>query len=314
VLLLSEKASTSDSFEELHSSCEAAMSRPIDYSKWSSMEDDSEDEQSISASQSLSSNEKLAGFKLSADKLFAAAEFTRSPYDYKVALNQGYRIVLCELERLFGSNGPSTEELLLFEMSCKLNSACCLLKLMEFNETICLCTEIFLKYSSFMSDIQILRSRYFRSYAYYRLGNDNLAQAESDAACMRDVLVSLPQLEAQSATEYANYFEVLLLEKKKRQVIDDAIRSESEYQKVHGKDSAGTREGWNLYIQKEFLSSAAWFAGKLKGMKETCVETQSEESDVLRDLYCGYGKSQSALKNNAEVTNILKFLDHHSRE
>jgi hypothetical protein len=287
------------------------MSRPIDYSKWSSIEDESEDEQPSSASQSLSSNEKLAGLKLSADKLFAAAEYSRLPYDYKVALNQGYRIVLCELERLFGSNGPSTEELLLFEMSCKLNSACCHLKLMELNETINICTEIFLKCSSFMSDIQILRSRYFRSYAYYRLGNDNFALAESDAACMRDVLVSLPQLEAQSATEYANYFEVLLLEKKKRQLIDDAIRSESEYQKVHGKEAARTREGWNLYIKKDFLSSAAWFAVKLKGMKETSKDTQTDESDVLCDLYCGYGKSQSALKNCPEVMKTSKFPEYH---
>lgn len=282
------------------------MSRPIDYSKWSSIEDESDDEQSSSVSQSQSSNEKLGGLKLSADKLFAAAECSRSPYDYKVALNQGYRIVQCELERLFGRNGPLTEELLLFEMSCKLNSSCCHLKLMELNETIIICSEIFLKYSSFMSDIQILRSRYFRSYAYYRLGNDNFSKAESDAACMRDILVSLPQIDAQSAAEYANYFEVLVLEKKKRQLLDDAIRSESEYQK-NDWDSGRTKEGWNLYIQKDYRSSAIWFASKLKGMKETCKDTQTNESDVLCDLYCGYGKSQSALKNYGEVRILSNF-------
>lgn len=290
------------------------MSRPVDYSKWSSIEDESEDEQSSSVSLSQSSNEKLKGLKLSADKLFAAAECSRSAYDYKVALNQGYRTVLRELERLSGSNEPLTEGMVLFEMSCKLNSSCCHLKLLELNETIQICTEIFLKYSSFMSDIQILRTRYFRSYAYCRLGNDYFAQAESDAACMRDILVSLPQIEAQYATEYANYFDVLLLEKKKRQLIDDAIQSESEYQKAHGQDSARTKEGWNLYIQKKFQSSAVWFASELKGMKEASKVTQTDESDVLCDLYCGYGKSQSALRNYAEVRFLSNLPHSTSRE
>lgn len=286
------------------------MSRVIDYSKWNSIEDESEDEQSKSESHSMSSTEKLAGLKLTADKLFAAAECSRSPYDYKIALNQGYRIVLSELERLFKRNGASTEELLRFEISCKMNSSCCHLKLMELGETIDICTTVLLSRASFMTEVQILRLRYFRSFAYYKLGPDNFLKAESDAAFMRNILVSLPEIEPQSAAEYASYFEVLLQEKKKQQIVDDAIRSESEYQKFHDKDSARTKEGWNLYIKKEYRSSAAWFANKLKVMKETFEDIKINESDVLCDLYCGYGKSQSALKNYGEVNVLFHFTSN----
>ena len=272
------------------------MARGIDYSKWNVIEDEPDSlETTVSP---LTRSEKLGGLKLDADGLFATAEKSKDPHDYRVALNQGYRIILAEIRRAFVTNPSMTDQLRIFETSCKLNSSCCHLKLSDWNMTIEVCSEIILDRHSICSQIQLVRARYFRSYAYYQLASEeSFDLAESDANSMKVILSTAQSIDRQSAADYANHFQTLQRERQRLHREDCAIGFESI---MHRRKSSHSRKGWSLYINRKFALSSAWFASQLLDMTDACKADPSK-GDILYDLYNGYGKSQSALSNHKEV-------------
>lgn len=272
------------------------MPQGIDYSKWNVIEDLPESLEITDSSRTRS--EKLGGLKLEADGLFAAAEKSKDPHDYRVALNQGYGTVLAEIKRAFLTNPSMSDQLRIFEISCKLNSSCCHVKLLDWTMTIDVCSEIIIDPHSICSQIQLVRARYFRSYAYYRLASEeSFDLAESDANSMKSILSIVTSIDRQSAAEYANHFQTLQKERRILQMEDCAIGFESI---LHRSRSTYSKKGWSLYIHKKFGLSSAWFASQLLDMTDACKADPSKR-DILHDLYNGYAKSQSALNNYIEV-------------
>lgn len=272
------------------------MSRGIDYSKWNLIEDDLVDEEDADSPKARS--EKLGVLKLEADRLFAAAESSKDPIDYKVALNRGYLTILAEIAKDLEKNPNASDQLRIFEISCKLNSSCCHLKLLNWTETIDICSYIILNCDSTVSQTQLLRATYFRSYAYYRLVSDESFElAESDATNMKAILSTLQSIDKESAAEYGSHFQTLFQGRKSLILQDRAIGIESV---LHRNSSGYSKKGWRYFIQKKFKLSSEWFASQLLDITDACKEN-ALNGDLLCDLYCGYGKSQAALSSNTEV-------------
>lgn len=280
------------------------MSKVTDYSKWNIIEDDDDCEEERASKHSLVGFQKFNSLKLDADKLFAAAEFSRDPYDYKIALNQGYLISLDELNQLSQHNGNKREEMKHFELSCKLNIACCHLRLTEFQRTINVCSSVLTDYQKIMSDDQIIRLRYFRGYSYCKLGSEeNFFLADSDATEMKRMLVSMQTIHSPFVTEYRDFFLTLHEDRQKYLLLNDLIRSESSYFKSGMEIAVQSKRGWEFYVQKNFTMSSDWFAAELRDLRKKSVDDQPKE-DLFCDRYCGYGKSQLALNNRTEARNL----------
>ena len=281
------------------------MSKAIDYSKWNLIEDDDYFEENGASDNPTVMFHKFDELKLNADKLFAAAELSRDLYDYKVALNQGYLICLDELKHNSRREGIAGEGIAHTEVSCKLNCACCHLRLMEFQRTIDVCTSVFADYQKIMTQDQMIRLRYFRGYSYCKIDLDeNLLLAETDAAEMQKILVSLETIHGPSVAEYRDFFQTLHEKRQKLLFFDDLIRAESEYFESHMGNSVQSKKGWVFYVQKKFTLSSEWFACKLSDLRKESVDN-SRDKDLLCDHYCGYGKSQLALNNYIEASNLL---------
>jgi hypothetical protein len=280
------------------------MSKVTDYSKWNILEDDDDCEENGASEKSLQTFRKFNALKLDADKLFAAAECSRDPYDYKIALNQGYLISLDELNQLSLHTGIKTEEVMHFEVSCKLNSACCHLRLMEYQHTVDICTKVLTDCQKIMSEDQIIRLRYLRGYSYCKLGTEeNLFLAESDAAEMQRMLASMQTIHSPFVTEYREFFLTLHEDRQKYRALDELIRAESAYFKSGMGSSVQSKKGWAFYVQKNFTLSSEWFAGELLGLRKKAADDQPHR-DLFCDRYCGYGKSQLASNNYIEVGDL----------
>ena len=281
------------------------MSKAIDYSKWDLIEDNDDFEENGASDNPPVMFHKFDELKLNADKLFAAAELSRDLYDYKVALNQGYLICLDELKHISRREGIAPEGIAHSAVSCELNCACCHLRLMEFQRTIDVCTSVFTDYQKIMTQDQIIRVRYFRGYSYFKLDLDeNSLLAETDAAEMQKILVSLETIHGPFVAEYRDFFQTLHENKQKLLFFDDLIRAESEYFKSNMGNSVQSKKGWMLYVQKKFALSSEWFACKLSNLKKESLDSLRDK-DLLCDHYCGYGKSQLALNNHVEASNLL---------
>lgn len=283
----------------------SSMSKAIDYSKWDLIEDNDDFEENGASDNPTVMFHKFDELKLNADKLFAAAELSRDLYDYKVALNQGYLICLDELKHYSRREAIAGEGIAHSEVSCKLNCACCHLRLMEFQRTIDVCTSVLTDYQKIMTQDQIIRLRYFRGYSYCKIDLDeNLLLAETDAAEMQKILVSLETIHGPFVAEYRDFFQTLHEKRQKLLLFDDLIRAESEYFKSHMGSSVQSKKGWILFVQKKFTLSSDWFACKLSDVGKESVDN-SRDKDLLSDHYCGYGKSQLALNNHLEASNLL---------
>ena len=280
------------------------MSKVTDYSKWNIIEDDDDCEEERASEHFFLTFKKFDALKLDADKLFAAAECSRDPYDYKIALNQGYLISLDELNQLSQHTGNKREEIVHFEIACKLNIACCHLRLMEFQDTIDVCTSVLTDYQKIMSEDQIIRLRYFRGYSYCKLGSEeNLFLAESDATQMKRMLASMQTIHGPFVTEYRDFFQTLHEDRQKYLAVDELIRAESAYFKSGMGFAVQSKRGWVFYVQKNFTLSSDWFAGELLDLRKRSVD-EAPNKDVFCDRYCGYGKSQLALNNHLEARNL----------
>ena len=278
------------------------MPKAIDYSKWNGIEDE-ECEENGTAEHFLERFQRFNALKLDADKLFAAAECSRDPYDYKVALNQGYLVSLEELQQI-SHNNQNKEEIMQLEVSCKLNSACCHLRLMEFQRTVDLCTNVLTGYKEIMRQDQIMRLRYFRGYSHCKLQSEqNLFLAESDAAEMQKILISLQTIQGPFAAEYHDFFRTLHENRQKFLLQDELIRSESEYLKSNMGTSVELKTGWTYYVQKKFALSSAWFASELLDLRKKSIDDPLNK-ELLCDRYCGYGKSKLALNNHIEAREL----------
>ena len=283
----------------------SSMSKAIDYSKWDLIEDNDDFEDNRASDIPPVMFHKFDELKLNADKLFAAAELSRDLYDYKVALNQGYLICLDELKLISRCQEISGGGIAQSEVSCQLNCACCHLRLTEFQRTIDVCTSVFTDYQKIMTQDQIIRLRYFRGYSYCKLDLDeNLLLAETDAAEMQKILVSLETIHGPFVAEYRDFFQTLHENRQKLLFFDDLIRAESEYFKSNMGNSVQSKKGWILYVQKKFTLSSEWFACKLSDLRKESADN-SRDKDLLCDHHCGYGKSQLALNNRIEVCNLL---------
>ena len=277
------------------------MSKVTDYSKWNIIEDDDVCEENGATEHSFATYQKFDALKLDADKLFAAAECSRDPYDYKVALNQGYLISLQELNQVSQHEGNKGEEIMHSEVSCRLNLACCHLRLMELQRTVDVCTSVLTDYQKIMTQDQMIRLRYFRGYSYFKLETEEtLCHAESDAAEMQKILVSLQTINGSFAAEYRDFFQMLHESRQKFLFMDDLIKAESEYFKFGMGISVQLKKGWMLYVQKEFKLSSELFAIELLDLRKKSLDDQRNK-DLLCDCYCGYGKSQLALNNHLEA-------------
>ena len=280
------------------------MSKVTDYSKWNIIEDDDDCEEERASEHSLVTFQKFNALKQDADKLFAAAECSRDPYDYKIALNQGYLISLDELNQLSQHNGNKREEITQFELSCKLNVACCHLRLTEFQRTINVCSSVLTDYQKIMSDDQIIRLRYFRGYSYCKLGSEeNHFLADSDATEMKRMLTSMQTIHSPFVTEYRDFFLTLHEDRQKYLVLDELIRAESSYFQSGMKIAVRSKQGWVFYVQKNFILSSDWFASELLDLRNKSVDDKPNK-DLFCDHYCGYGKSQLALSNRMEARNL----------
>ena len=140
------------------------MSREgIDYSKWNNVNDDDDDDESdadngatLSAAprRSWTLEQRLptaasfaAGvstYKAQADELFAQAEASKDPYDYRVALNEGYLVLLGKassvLRHANDANDSDVAAIVRCEVACRLNAACCHLRLEDWESAIEECT------------------------------------------------------------------------------------------------------------------------------------------------------------------------------
>jgi hypothetical protein len=280
------------------------MSKVTNYSKWNIIEDDEDCEEERASKHSLVTFQKFDALKLDADKLFAAAECSRDPYDYKIALNQGYLGTLDELNKLSQHTGNKGGEIMQFEVSCKLNIACCHLRLMEFQRTIDVCTSVLTDYQKIMSENQMIRLRYFRGYSYCKLGSeDYLFLAESDATQMKLMLASMQTIHGPFVTEYRDFFQTLHEDRQKYLAEDELIRAESAYFKCSMGSAVQSKKGWVFYVQKNFTLSSDWFAGELLDLRKRSVD-EAPNKDLFCDHYCGYGKSQLALNNHLEARNL----------
>lgn len=272
----------------------------MDYSKWDVIEDD--DDLDVHGNEhSSSTSDKLGALKLEADNLFKIALESCDPYDYKFALYQGYMVLLFELNTL-KNNNETDDRLKQFEISCKLNCACCHLKLMDLNETIRLCSEILTKHCSLLTRDQILRARYFRSYAYYKLDSiETFLSAESDAAAMTDILSSGFTDRDENVADYIVHFESLKEKRDYLNGIDERIKLESECHNFVLINNSNTKEGWSLYVQKEYKLSSEWFKEELQKVLREGTDILLSKNSLLCNLYRGLGKSEAALHRHSEV-------------
>ena len=285
----------------------------MDYSKWDLLED--EDDFDIQSELSSNSSAKLGALKLTADDLFNRAEKSCDPYDYKVALKQGYEIILSHLLTPSSFSNERNVAWNQFEISCMMNCACCHLKLMDLNETIRICSDILIRYDRVLTRAQILRVRYFRSYAYYKLNSiESLVLAENDAAVMTDILSSGFTDRDENVADYILHFEALQKEKIRLNDIEDGIKLESECHTFLLTDNLKTREGWCLYVQREYDLSCKWFAKELQKVLEEKTAASLSRKSLLCNLYRGLAKSESALDRHLEVrcfffSNLLVFCE-----
>ena len=273
----------------------------MDYSKWDLLED--EDDSDVQNELSSSLPDKLGALKATSDDLFIKAEKSCDPYDYKVALKQGYEILLSQLKASSPSLRYKNNTLWnQFEISCMMNCACCHLKLMDLNETIRICIDILIRYDRVLTLAQTLRVRYFRSYAYYKLNSvESLVLAENDAAVMTDILSSGFTDRNENVADYILHFEALQKRKNDLNRIENAIKLESECHTFLLADDLKTREGWCLYVKREFNLSCIWFAEELQKVLEEEENISLSKSSLLCNLYRGLAKSELALGRHFEV-------------
>ena len=174
----------------------------IDYSKWKSIGDDDEDDEDIADERNrldhaLSSDNdsttsfllNLTTYKVQADELFVQAERSKDPYDYRVALNEGYQALIAKASAILrdGKVDEVTRNIIVHnEIACRLNAACCFLKLEEWDNAIEECTWVLTEQRIPIQHQQQIRARYFRSYSYLKLRF--LAQAEQDARQLKSLL------------------------------------------------------------------------------------------------------------------------------
>ena len=171
----------------------------IDYSKWKSIGDDDEDDDADERNRmghAMSTDDdstsfviNLTTYKVQADELFVQAERSKDPYDYRVALNEGYQALIAKASSILrdGNVDEATRNIILHhDISCRLNAACCFLKLEEWDSAIEECTWVLTEQRIPLTHQQQVRARYFRSYSYLKLRF--LAQAEQDAGQLKSLL------------------------------------------------------------------------------------------------------------------------------
>ena len=207
----------------------------IDYSKWKSIGYDDEDDDiddadernrmnhamSSTNDQGLQFMNNLTTYKVQADELFVQAERSKDPYDYRVALNEGYQALLAKASSILrdGDVDDASRNIILHnDVSCRLNAACCFLKLEEWDSAIEECTWVLTEQRIPIKHQQQVRARYFRSYSYLKLRF--LAQAEQDARQLKSLLEDRDALSGSTSTtaifheneaflvEYNNLFQV----------------------------------------------------------------------------------------------------------
>lgn len=179
----------------------------IDYSRWKDIgndEDDDDDRINVdetrevrraiaaecSEDASLSTFlSNLATYKTQADELFLRAEQSKDQYDYRVALNEGYQALLAKaaaILRRADIDEDARTTIVSCEIACRLNSACCYLKLLDWENVIEECTWVLTEHRTTLGRQQELRASYFRSYAFLKL--HFLVQAEHDATRLKALL------------------------------------------------------------------------------------------------------------------------------
>ena len=278
------------------------MSKCIDYSKWDNLQDEDLVQEPLRHISSITID-VLGGLKLEADSLFRTAEASGDPYDYKIALNQGYMIVLSELTTLNSAAEIGIDAVQQLEVSCKLNSSCCNLKLMQLDQAVSVCSDVLINYDHILTRDQILRARYLRSHAYFRLGSaENFMLAEADAVCMADILKVYGTNTGNCATEYRQHFQTLKAERLRLDRIDDKIKLESECHELRNDDYLRTKEGWCLYVEMKYALSSRWFGIQLKIQTQEAIGKMPAKSSLLQTLYLGLAKSELALNRHLEVS------------
>jgi hypothetical protein len=179
----------------------------IDYSRWKDIgndEDDDDDTKNADETREvrrvLAADDKedaslstflsnLATYKTQADELFVHAEQSKDQYDYRVALNEGYQALLAKAAAILRRDDISDDTrttIVSCELACRLNSACCYLKLLDWENVIEECTWALTEHRSTLGQQQELRALYFRAYAFHKL--HFLVQAEHDAARLKTIL------------------------------------------------------------------------------------------------------------------------------
>jgi hypothetical protein len=270
------------------------MSRINNYSKWDHFGEDDDSFKDIDDFNDEAGG-SLGALKLKADEIFQVAECSGDPYDYKLVLNEGYLVVLLHIKEMDRIQKNATDVINHLEVACKLNSACCYLRLMQWNETIRECSDVLIDHFSILNQEQELRSRYFRSYANFKIGSaDSFLRAEDDAKYMAALISSPHRSKTVIGKEYVKHFQTLREEKMRLESVDQRAQIESDI-------SLNSKEGWALYSERKYEMSSIWFVNQLLKVEMEYNHIPNAKSALLCNLYNGLGESNIALNNYSEV-------------
>lgn len=181
----------------------------VDYSKWSNINDDSDDD-SINGNGIVNDRGQspkqiikyLQTILFQCDELLNKAIDNKNriqntindsndiTYDFMIALKQYDKLYDKTIDVRNAENSIKTEALKL-EIIITLNTATCYTMINDWDNAITRCNKILHNsdYHKLMSDEQVLRARYFRSFSYYNKGEENdLSSAKNDAKVILKII------------------------------------------------------------------------------------------------------------------------------
>jgi tetratricopeptide (TPR) repeat protein len=200
----------------------------VDYSKWSNINDDSDDDNVNNRDQSPKQVIKyLQTILFQCDELLNKAidnkkriENTSNSdsndiiYDFIIALKQYDKLYDKTIDVRNVENSIKTESLKL-EIIITLNTVTCFTMINDWDNAILRCNKMFNNndYNKLMSDEQILRARYFRSFSFYSKGvEDDLVNATNDAKVILKIIKSNNNIiSKENKLEYQSFLEKLFM-------------------------------------------------------------------------------------------------------